>query len=194
MLHLNLFAQKSVFINKKTYYHFNKEITMQKKLKGQQQDIMATMPHVWQQLYNYACFRLGTSVDAEDAVQETFMRYYSRMKALDKGTIYHPQNFLFRILINICNDWKKQQSLFDKILLDENDVAEPMKENKDEEYQRIISLLKQIPQEQAEVVRLRIYGNNSFAEIADILTVPLPTVKSRFLYGLKNLRKRINNF
>lgn len=165
---------------------------MQRKERSQQQDIKEAMPHIRQKLYNYACFRLGKSEDAEDVVQETFMRFYTRMKATEKTTISHPQNFLFRILINICNDWKKQQSLFAEIPLDGHDVAEPINETRDEEYQHVISLLKQIPQEQAEVVRLRIYGNNSFAEIADILSIPLPTIKSRFLYGLKNLRKRMN--
>ena len=53
----------------------------------------------------------------------------------------------------------------------------------------IVKLLDEIPEEQAEVIRLRIYGDNSFAEVADILSVPLPTVKSRFLYGLEKIRK-----
>ena len=47
----------------------------------------------------------------------------------------------------------------------------------------------EIPDKQAEVIRLRIYGDNSFAEVAEILSLPLPTVKSRFLYGLEKLRK-----
>ena len=57
------------------------------------------------------------------------------------------------------------------------------------EYRRIASLLTEIPDEQTEVIRLRIYGDNSFAEVAEILSLPLPTVKSRFLYGLEKLRK-----
>ena len=47
----------------------------------------------------------------------------------------------------------------------------------------------EIPEEQAEVIRLRIYGDNSFAEVSEILSVPLPTVKSRFLYGLEKIRR-----
>ena len=70
------------------------------------------------------------------------------------------------------------------------DVADtiPDKQNEDD-YQRIALLLKEIPDEQAEVIRLRIYGDNSFAQVAEILSLPLPTVKSRFLYGLEKLRR-----
>ena len=69
------------------------------------------------------------------------------------------------------------------------DVADTHYMGNEAEYRHIASLLTEIPDEQAEVIRLRIYGDNSFAEIAEILSIPLPTVKSRFLYGLEKLRK-----
>ena len=67
------------------------------------------------------------------------------------------------------------------------DVADTHYMGNEAEYRRIASLLTEIPDEQAEVIRLRIYGDNSFAEVAEILSLPLPTVKSR--YGLEKLRK-----
>jgi RNA polymerase sigma-70 factor (ECF subfamily) len=69
------------------------------------------------------------------------------------------------------------------------DIADLPTESNDADYQRIAQLLEEIPEEQAEVIRLRIYGNNSFADVAEILSLPLPTVKSRFLYGLEKIRK-----
>lgn len=69
------------------------------------------------------------------------------------------------------------------------DVADTHYMGNETEYRRIARLLTEIPDEQAEVIRLRIYGDNSFAEVAEILSLPLPTVKSRFLYGLEKLRK-----
>ena len=66
-------------------------------------------------------------------------------------------------------------------------------DNREEEFRRVGCLLDTLPDEQAEVIKLRIYGNNSFAEIAEILSVPLPTVKSRFLYGLTKLRRVMKN-
>jgi RNA polymerase sigma-70 factor (ECF subfamily) len=69
------------------------------------------------------------------------------------------------------------------------DRAELPTESNEADYQRIAQLLAEIPEEQAEVIRLRIYGNNSFADVAEILSLPLPTVKSRFLYGLEKIRR-----
>lgn len=69
------------------------------------------------------------------------------------------------------------------------DVVDTHYMGNEAEYRRIARLLTEIPDEQAEVIRLRIYGDNSFAEVAEILSLPLPTVKSRFLYGLEKLRK-----
>jgi RNA polymerase sigma-70 factor (ECF subfamily) len=69
------------------------------------------------------------------------------------------------------------------------DIADLPTESNEADYQRIAQLLVEIPEEQAEVIRLRIYGNNSFADVAEILYIPLPTVKSRFLYGLEKIRR-----
>lgn len=66
-------------------------------------------------------------------------------------------------------------------------------EFQEEEFRRIDRLMATLPEEQAEVIRLRVYGNNSFADIADILSTPLPTIKSRFLYGLTKLRRAIKD-
>lgn len=71
------------------------------------------------------------------------------------------------------------------------DVAEASDPGNESDYKRIVGLLTEIPDEQAEVIRLRIYGDNSFAEVAEILSLPLSTVKSRFLYGLEKLRKNM---
>ena len=43
--------------------------------------------------------------------------------------------------------------------------------------------------EQAEIIRIRFYGDKSFREIADILGLPLTTVKSRFAYGMEKVRR-----
>lgn len=69
------------------------------------------------------------------------------------------------------------------------DMAISSTESSEADYQRIAQLLMEIPEDQAEVIRLRIYGDNSFADVAEILSLPLPTVKSRFLYGLEKIRR-----
>ena len=61
-----------------------------------------------------------------------------------------------------------------------------------EEFQRIQYLLNSIPEEQAEVIRLRTIDDMSFVEIAELLKLPVTTIKSRFLYGISKLRSKVN--
>ncbi|MBQ5876157.1 MAG: hypothetical protein IIW60_09865, partial [Alistipes sp.] len=60
-----------------------------------------------------------------------------------------------------------------------------------QEQTLISRLLAALPHEQSEVIRLHLHGECTFAEIADILDEPLPTVKSRYRYGIEHLRKEL---
>ena len=68
-------------------------------------------------------------------------------------------------------------------------IAERFTQMDDVDKSYIAGYMAGKQEEQAEVIRLRIYGNNNFADVAEILSLPLPTVKSRFLYGLEKIRK-----
>ena len=142
-------------------------------------------------LLRYACYRMAGSDDAEDVLQETFLKLHTRLSDTDGGQINDLPSYLFRTLANLCTKWQANASRIKTVPLDTRvDVADtvPDKQNEDD-YKRIARLLTEIPDEQAEVIRLRIYGDNSFAQVAEILSLPLPTVKSRFLYGLEKLRR-----
>uniref|UniRef100_UPI003FD79168 sigma factor-like helix-turn-helix DNA-binding protein n=1 Tax=Alistipes putredinis TaxID=28117 RepID=UPI003FD79168 len=62
-----------------------------------------------------------------------------------------------------------------------------------EEYERIAGLLATLPEEQAEVIRLKTSDSLTFARIAEITGTTEATVKSRFRYGIGKLRKLINH-
>lgn len=71
------------------------------------------------------------------------------------------------------------------------EVCEETPEDFTQEVRRIETLLSLIPEEQAEVIRLRFYGNQSFASISQLLVLPLPTIKSRFRYGMEKTRNEL---
>lgn len=142
----------------------------------------------------YAYYRLGNEADAEDAVQDAFLRL--SQKLTDRvGEIGNWKCYVFRTLSNLCSSRVAHDSRVATIPIDSrlNVAATGEDDNREEEFRRVGRLLDTLPEEQAEVIKLRIYGNNSFAEIAEILSVPLPTVKSRFLYGLTKLRRAMKN-
>lgn len=142
----------------------------------------------------YAYYRLGNEADAEDAVQDAFLRL--SQKLTDRvGEIGNWKCYVFRTLSNLCSSRVAHDSRVATIPIDGrlNVAATGEDDNREEEFRRVSRLLDTLPEEQAEVIKLRIYGNNSFAEMAEILSVPLPTVKSRFLYGLTKLRRAMKN-
>jgi RNA polymerase sigma-70 factor (ECF subfamily) len=54
--------------------------------------------------------------------------------------------------------------------------------------------LRLLPEEQREVLVLKIWGELTFQQIADTLGSPLNTVAARYRYGLEKLRERMNSY
>ncbi len=58
------------------------------------------------------------------------------------------------------------------------------------EYSQLIqSAMSQLPEIYREVLTLKVWGELTFAEIADTLDIPANTAASRYRYGLEELRK-----
>ena len=141
-------------------------------------------------LMRYACYRLGDADNAKDALQDAYLKLFDKLSDGMGKEVKDWRSYVFRTLSNVCTSWLSRSSRLKTIPMDDRlDLADIPSENNEADYQRIAQLLAEIPEEQAEVIRLRIYGNNSFADVAEILALPLPTVKSRFLYGLEKIRK-----
>ena len=168
-----------------------------KKVKTMNQENNTTMNRLAEHLrreqphlMRYACYRLGDADDAKDALQDAYLKVCSKLSDEKSSEVKDWRNYIFRTLSNICTSRLSQSSRLKMIPLDARlDMADLPAESNEADYQRIAQFLVEIPEEQAEVIRLRIYGNNSFADVAEILSLPLPTVKSRFLYGLEKIRK-----
>lgn len=145
-------------------------------------------------MLRYASYRIGSRDDAEDIVQDVFLRLRTRGKDGGNRELKCPRSYLYRTLMNLCASFLRKSQTFGSCALDEagNLVAEEP-QSFEQDFRRISSLLGKIPEEQAEVIRLRVHSDLSFAEIAESLDVPLPTVKSRFLYGIDKIRKEIKS-
>ena len=181
----------TMLLQKKTLMSFtiaadvrNKENNITKD--GLAEHLRQEQPH----LMRYACYRLGDADNAKDALHDAYLKLFDKLSDGMGKEVKDWRSYVFRTLSNVCTSWLSRSSRLKTIPMDARlDLADIPSENNEADYQRIDQLLAEIPEEQAEVIRLRIYGNNSFADVAEILTLPLPTVKSRFLYGLEKIRK-----
>ena len=143
----------------------------------------------WQEsLFRYAFFRVGNRADAEDIVQDAFLKAASTPAA-----IKNPKAYLFRTVTNGCIDSMKRKS---KLLPIEQRMTAPSQSDEFEaqqEQQRIAQLLGKLPDKQAEVIWLHIHANLKFTEIAEVLEIPATTVKSRFTSGIERLKQLFIN-
>ena len=143
-------------------------------------------------LVNHAFYRLGNLEDAEDIVQDVFVKVYVQ-NIFCKSE--NPKAYLYKMTMNACLDFIRKQKTKAKMLEylkkenqkhSENEGVKNIKIN--EEYLRVNKILKILPEEQAEVVRFRIIDELSFKEITKILGEPESTIKSRFQYAIKKLK------
>lgn len=139
---------------------------------------------------------------AEDIFQDTLMKAVFAMKS---GGYNEEGKFLpwvMRIAHNLCIDHfrlKKKLPIqrgtdeYDPIsLVTDNQLNVEEELNKKEVLAKTRRLLDVLPDEQKEIVLMRIYLDMSFKEIADRLDISINTALGRMRYALINLRKHVD--
>lgn len=149
-----------------------------------------------ERLVNYAFRRIGNLHDAEDVAQKVFVQAFTVRDRYRNVQNVGP--YLYRMTANACTDWlryrgRRPETPFDEIAesLTENRPSPADKTAEREEQRRIDGLLNSLPQPQADIIRLRVFGDLSFADAARSLGCSEPTAKSRFRYGLEKLKAKI---
>jgi len=158
-------------------------------------------------LFNLALNLTRNRRDAEDLVQETYLRAYRFFDSYRPGT--HMKAWLFRILRNtFINryraakvrptevDFTKVEQSYERAIdeqfLTEHRQASPeevvMNGVVDDEIEAAMAML---PEEYRSVVILALVDNLSYNEIASALSIPLGTVMSRLHRGRKLLQSQL---
>ena len=142
----------------------------------------------------YASRRLGNAHDAEDVVQKVLVGAYS--SRTERKGVSNVGAYLYRMASNCCTSHlrahERTSISFDRPEAMQLPSSQPNPMDvaaASEELRRIESLLRHIPPEQAEVIRLRVLDELHLSEIAEVIGCPLATVKSRLRYGLEKLRQ-----
>lgn len=169
--------------------------------RGKENAIAELLNENKDQLYYAAYLLVRDRYIAEDIFQEACIRV---LRSVRKGNYAEEGKFVpwvARIVRNLAIDYIRQNKKRTKVTLpnggDIFDIIDSGKKNHEEELELSQScksardLLKKIPYEQREVVVLRIYGELSFKEIAEVTNNGINTVLGRMRYGLLNMKKII---
>jgi RNA polymerase sigma-70 factor (ECF subfamily) len=167
----------------------------------------AAMPFV-DALYNTAYRMTRNSEDAEDLVQETYLKAYRYYDKFEEGTNF--KAWLFKIMKNtFINNYRKRQqtpALSDFADIEESfesqvseDVARPIKNPEEEFLENVLDedvqrALDKLPPDYRMVVILADLEGFSYKEIAEILEVPVGTVMSRLYRGRRLLEAAMLEF
>ena len=167
----------------------------------------AAMPFV-DALYNTAYRMTRNSEDAEDLVQETYLKAYRYYDKFEEGTNF--KAWLFKIMKNtFINNYRKRQqapALSDFADIEESFESQVSEEtarqtkNPEEEFlenvldEDVQRALDELPPDYRMVVILADLEGFAYKEIADILEVPVGTVMSRLYRGRRLLEKEMLMF
>ena len=154
-------------------------------------------PHL-KSAYNLARWLTGSHEDAEDVVQEAFMRAFS---AFDNLRSEDGKAWLLTIVRNTSLTWIKRNRTTSVMVGLEQRLEDSAEPSPDPEEMLLISrnrdevrrALEQLPTEFREAIVLRELEGLSYKEIAGTVGVPLGTVMSRLSRGREWLRRILSS-
>lgn len=152
------------------------------------------------QIYSYIMTLVKDRQLADDVFQDTFVKIINTIKAglyKDEGKF---AQFAMRISHNLVIDHFRRSSRIPTVesssedynYIDNAPITDPSVEQSliaEQVHKDLHKMIDCLPMEQREVLRMRIFDDMSFKEIADVTNVSINTALGRMRYALINLRK-----
>ena len=152
------------------------------------------------QVYSYILTLVKDKQLADDVFQDTFVKVIQTIKLKSYKDDGRFVQFAMRIAHNLVIDhFRKENRLptvesssedynyIDNVPITDHSVEQGMVV--DQIYSDLHRMITFLPDEQREVLRMRIFDDMSFKDIADITNVSINTALGRMRYALINLRK-----
>lgn len=171
-------------------------------IKGDESALETLITRHKQKIYSFIYSKVYDRDVAEDIFQDTFIKV---IRTLKRGTYNEEGKFLpwvMRISHNLVIDFFRKNNRMPKfdnagefsifsVLSDTSLNAEKaiIKEQVENDVRRLV---EELPEDQKEVLLMRIYDDLSFKEISDKTGVSINTALGRMRYALINLRKIID--
>lgn len=156
-------------------------------------------------LFHLAYRMMNNRQEAEDVVQESFLRVYKHLDRYDENQKF--STWIYRIATNLCIDrLRKRRQIYsldaastehdglDGYSMMPSDERTPESELILSETQRIIrEAIDTLPAKYKSVMVLRYLQDMSLQEISEVLDMPVTTVKTRVHRGREYMRKKLEN-
>ena len=148
-------------------------------------------------LFRHIRRRIAEEHKAEDLTQEVFLRLFRAARA---GGYRAGQSrvvtWLFTIAGNCVTDQLRAEAVRSAVrgAREETEPQDPHDAAAAREGDsRVRRLLLELPEAQRQVVELHVLDGLSFADVAELVGAPVPTVKSRLVYALRKLKRSMDD-
>lgn len=150
------------------------------------------LPHI-DAAYNLARWIINNEQDAEDIVQESFLRAFKYFASYQGG---NSRSWLLTIVRNMCYDWLRHNQAQGQEVDLEDEISSGADGPDDPEAivqihtdrQHVMDALEKLPVESRELIILRELEEMSYKEIALIAGIPIGTVMSRLARARERLK------
>lgn len=180
-------------MGREEYARLDDYALMERVRREDDRDAFSVLVERYQTILLNFFIRSGVGYDGEDLVQLTFLRLYRYREKYRPSAKF--TTFLFmmanQVWIDELRKRKRQQKLTDELTLQpeqlpHTDPVEPRREV--EARVDLTRALAALPEGLRQVVELGVYQDLPYAEIAEILGIPVGTVKSRMFNALAKLK------
>ncbi len=149
---------------------------------------------LWQKdLFRLALVRVERPDAADEVLTEVWLAIARGLHRLDDPACF--PRWAFRIVERRCTDWIRHRSLARQrevvavLAADELAPASPIAAEPPDDVLRLRAAIKQLPADQRELLHLYYELERGIGEIAEVLSIPRGTVKSR-LFSIRETLKR----
>lgn len=159
-----------------------------------------------EKIYRFVYMKVRDNALAQDIFQDTFIKIVNTLKA---GSYNEEGKFLpwaMRIAHNLVIDYFRKANkvrmisesssqrddfnIFHTLKLDDENAHEGMM--REELESQMVDLIEYLPDTQRDILKMRIFKEMSFKDIADLEDISINTALGRMRYALINLRKMID--
>ncbi len=165
-------------------------VLVQRYLGGQREAATALVDRYQKRLFNVALRLLGDVQDAEDVTQTVFLNAFAKLRTYDPK--YRFFSWVYRMTVNASlNALKRRRHT---VTLEDLPIAVPEAgaDSATEARDRVKKALTGLRPEDRTLLVLRHLESLSYEEMADVLEIPVKTVKSRLFTARERLRTTLN--
>ena len=140
-------------------------------------------------------FLLGNADDAQDAVQDVFLKCWRAQPSM--AEVRDLRAWIFRVGLNVARDFQRSawhrrtRQLTGETVLQSKEPSPAQALEKQEAKERLRQAIFRLRPEEKEVFLLRQNANLTYEEIAQIRRSPVGTVKTQMRSALQKLREHL---